>query len=133
MEKPSLTPMRDAVMRMIPAIHEQCDKLVAAGSHPGDARAVKHIVPEIMLALANEYDLETEGPSVLAHMEAAIANAITSVARTVSSREKWPLNETLEAFSTRIAERSLALADIPDADITKVTERIKRPKKGRRH
>jgi len=137
MDKPTLTPVRDAVMRMIPEIHERCDLLVLSGSKQSDARMVKRILPEIMLAMADEMDMEEPSPSVLASLEAAIGNSITSVARTISSKEKWPLSETVEAFATRIAERALRLADMPEADISKATQRIKRPqpkpKKGRRH
>jgi len=133
MEKPSITPMRDAVMRMIPDVHARCDELVTKGSNPGDARATKRIVAEVMLAMAEEMDLEQDSPQTLASLEAGLANAITSVARTVSNKDGWPLNETVEAFATRICERALALADIPDAQISKVTQRIKRTKKGRRH
>jgi len=135
-DKPSITPARDAVMKMIPEIHERCDQLVLSGSNMADARAVKRILPEIMLFMADELDMEEDSPSIMASLEAAIGNSITSVARTISSKERWPLAETVEAFATGIANRALKLADMPDADINKATQRIKRPqpkpKKGRR-
>jgi hypothetical protein len=135
--KPSITPARDAVMAMIPEIHDRCDQLVLSGSDAGDARMVKRIMPEIMMAMADEIDLERTGTQILTNIEAAIGNSIASVARTISSKEQWPLAETVEAFATRIAERAMRLADTPDADIDKIKRRIKRPepkpKKGKRN
>jgi hypothetical protein len=124
-------------MKMIPEIHERCDQLVLSGSNMADARAVKRILPEIMLFMADELDMEEDGPSIMASLEAALGNSITSVARTMSSREGWELHEAVATFALGIAERAMKLADMPEADINKATQRVKRsepkPKKGRKH
>jgi hypothetical protein len=125
----TITPARDAVLRAIPEIHAQCDKLVAEGSNEGDARCVKRIVPEVMLAMADEVDLEIAGPKIMASLEAAIANAIASVARTMSSKEKWDLGETATALAERIAARSIDLC--MDHNVTHVLKKAKRTKRGK--